>query len=487
MQYLSAEFFILLVVTFLAFYLVPKKDMLQRYVILCASIVFLCANGISTIIFLLISAVSSFAGAFCMKKSSNKRAVLVLVIAINVLSWMIGKNWSDISFLVLILQNTAGLKLFSRSEGLSRIATVGISYYMLKSISYIADVYCGKIEPEKRFDKYLLYLSYFPAIVQGPIARYDDLMPKLVSEKKYDVENIKKGLTLILFGFVKKLVIADRIDFLVDRCFTNPSVYSGFALLVSAILYAVQIYADFSGCVDICRGVSRLFDIELGENFRRPYLATSITDFWNRWHISLSSWLKDYIYIPLGGNRKGTAYTYLNIVLVFLISGIWHGSGLTFMVWGLLHAAYQIVSRATSRFRDAAYRKVGLRRDLSKIITCRRILTFVFVSFAWIFFRAADMEIAFLYIRKMITNSYLSTDIIHRGLTISQFAVLLLNIIGMFAVEYKTESADCCAERIQKRPWILRMGIYTVLLLDVILFGVYGSGYDISGFLYGGF
>ena len=222
------------------------------------------------------------------------------------------------------------------------IAPIGLSFYTLQIYAYLYDVHKGKIDAELNPLKYLLFISFFPHIVQGPIARFGDLRRELFKHHEYDEEGIAKGFQLIVWGFFMKYMIADRAGVFVDEVFEKNRMYLGVFVLIAGILYSIQLYTDFLSCVCISRGVAESFGIRISDNFARPYLSTSIKDFWRRWHISLSSWLRDYVYIPLGGNRKGKLRKNLNLMLTFLVSGFWHGNGYNFLFWGGLHGVYQL-------------------------------------------------------------------------------------------------------------------------------------------------
>ena len=282
---------------------------------------------------------------------------------------------------------------------------IGISVFVLQEISYIVDVYKGKIVTEQKFWRYLLFLSYFPAIVQGPISRYDELAPQLCNTNKFDPTRFQDGLTLVLLGLVKKIVVADRLAIFVNNCFTNYETFHGMVLYVGAVCYAFQLYMDFSGCVDICRGVSGMFGISLVENFKSPYYAKSTKEFWNRWHLSLSRWLKDYVYIPLGGNRHGRMRKYVNLIITFGVSGMWHGAGFNYIVWGVLQAVYQIVGEITSNFRSKFKARIGVKLGSASDIAYSTFITFHLTVLSWVFFRSKGFSASIVYLSNMFSTS----------------------------------------------------------------------------------
>ena len=273
------------------------------------------------------------------------------------------------------------------------ILPVGISFYTFQTLAYTIDVYRGRLEPTRDFLSFALYVSYFPQLVAGPIERATNLIPQLRSERRVDRTMIRSGAQLILMGYFKKVAIADSVAPMVEQAFRDPSLLSSPALLFSIYLFALQIYCDFSGYTDIARGVSRLLGIELMLNFKQPYLSRNITEFWRRWHISLSSWLRDYLYIPLGGNRGGKLLTYRNLMLTMLLGGLWHGAAWTFVMWGGLHGLYLAIHKMAAGPQQAiegpASSALGWIRYAAGVV-----LTFNLVCLTWIYFRAPDFSTA---------------------------------------------------------------------------------------------
>ncbi|NUM56470.1 MAG: MBOAT family protein [Candidatus Hydrogenedentes bacterium] len=281
---------------------------------------------------------------------------------------------------------------------LTVVLPVGISFYTFQSLAYVIDVYRGTQQPARSLVDFALYVSYFPQLVAGPIERASRLLPQLQKQRVVTRDQWNSGLALMLCGYVKKVAIADAIAPYADPVFSHPHVYSSAALWVAMYSFAIQIYCDFSGYTDIARGVSRLMGIELMENFRQPYLAPTITDFWRRWHISLSEWLRDYLYIPLGGSRHGTARQYRNLMVTMLLGGLWHGASWNYVLWGGLHGVYltihKIIAGKTPRETTVPHFP-----SLASIGSAWRILvTFHLVSFAWILFRCADLTTALDYL-----------------------------------------------------------------------------------------
>lgn len=288
---------------------------------------------------------------------------------------------------------------------LNLLLPVGISFYTFQTLSYVIDVYRGDVKPERNFFFYALFVSFFPQLVAGPIERPGNLIPQLRERHKWSGENAIKGAKHMLVGFFKKVCVADVIAVYVNSVYNDVGSASAIAIIIATALFAIQIYCDFSGYTDIAIGCARIMGIKLMQNFDHPYMATTIKGFWARWHISLSGWFKDYLYIPLGGNRRGRARTMLNIFIVFLVSGLWHGANWTFVIWGAIHGLYQIVGMMTKAPRDRLWARLGLL-DSPVLKWGRRAAVFALVSFAWIFFRANTIGDALTVMDKLFLSGW---------------------------------------------------------------------------------
>ncbi len=288
------------------------------------------------------------------------------------------------------LASLAGLKLSLRI-----LLPVGISFYTFQTLSYVIDVYRGRMEAERHFGYYALFVAFFPQLVAGPIERPERLLPQLKEPREFSARDLSAGGWLLLEGYFKKIVIADSLAPFVDRVYASPGEALGPEVALATALFGIQIYCDFSGYSDIARGAAKLLGIDLTENFRRPYAAQTERDFWRRWHVSLTGWFTDYVYIPLGGSRRGLPRRLANILAVFLLSGLWHGAGWTFVVWGLIHGLYQAGGVLLER-RKGAPSRVG-----AVLPVLARVRTFLLVTFPWLFFRAASLGDAFVLLSRL--------------------------------------------------------------------------------------
>lgn len=323
---------------------------------------------------LIVMSLFTYAGAYLInrRKDRGNKALAISVIAIQI-----------------------AVLCFFKYSGICHLP-VGMSFYMLMAISFIADVYRGDLNDFPTLFEALLYVSFFPTVISGPIMKSKDLIPQFRSRKRLTRERLEAGLWMIAFGAFLKLVAADRLSSSVDCVYSSPLVYSGLTLFVTSIGYTLQLLFDFAGYSYMAVGVAKILGFEIIKNFDLPYIATSPSDFWRRWHISLSSYLKDYVYIPLGGNRKGKIRTYINIFLVMTVSGLWHGSTLNFLVWGMLHGLGQVVVRAVKNIT---------KKETGSIASgfFSRLFTFLFVSFLWIPFRAKTLSDSWTIVRRIIT------------------------------------------------------------------------------------
>lgn len=365
---------------------------------------------------------------------------------------------------------------------------VGISFYTFQALGYTVDVYRDEIYAEKNFFRYALFVSFFPQLVAGPIERSKNLLHQLAKPAKVSWEKMRQGTVLMLWGYFLKIVLADRITIFVDTVYGDYNTYSGVYLIVATMLFAVQIYCDFAGYSIIAMGVAKMFGIELMENFNTPYMAQSVDEFWRRWHISLSSWFRDYLYIPLGGNRKGIWRKYLNLLITFGVSGLWHGASWSFVVWGLLNGTYQIIGGILKPVRNKVINVLNLNTQNFSHKLLRMSITFVLVDFAWIFFRASTIRQAFSIIKSMFTvyNPWVLFDesLYNCGLDRKHFTLMLICIcILIFADALKYRGIKIY-ETIEKQDFWFRWAVYITAIIGILVFGVWGSDYDISGFIY---
>ncbi len=367
------------------------------------------------------------------------------------------------------------------------MGALGISFYMLKSVGYLIDVYRGDEKAEKNPLMLALFVSFFPQVVSGPIERAGNMMPQFAYPVTVDFDRLRDGFLQMLWGYFLKLVIADRLALFVNNVYEVPDVFPGTIVAIATVFYSFEIYCDFAGYSAIAIGAARIMGIDVMKNFDSPYMAGTVAEFWRRWHISLSSWLKDYVYIPLGGNRKGTIRKYLNILIVFAVSGIWHGSALTFLVWGLLHAVYQIIGFLTKPLRDKVVEVLKIDRQGLSHITVKTLFTFGLVNLAWIFFRANSIEQALVVIKKSFEfTPWVFTDmsLYAAGLSRPAFTLVTFGIALLIIADTLNYRDVEIREKIIKQAIWYRWLIMIGAILAILVFGIWGAGYDASSFIY---
>lgn len=350
---------------------------------------------------------------------------------------------------------------------------VGISFYTFQTLSYTIDVYRGKQQPETHFGKFALFVSFFPQLVAGPIERSTRLLPQFSRKNSLHLPRINSGLRLMAWGFFKKLVIADRLAPIVDTVYSNPYDFSGIPLLLATFFFSVQIYCDFSGYSDIAIGAARVLGYDLMENFRQPYFSRSVREFWGRWHISLSTWFRDYVYIPLGGNRVMQWRWYFNLFVVFVISGLWHGANWTFVLWGALHGIYIVAQISTRNARRKLLIATKLNRFPRLLGALSIMVTFGFVLVAWIFFRANSLADAIYIVRHLAVGLEFSSAY---GLNIGgpyEMAVIVLALATLLIVD-AYEALGHPGEQLIRRSTPLRWSLYYALLFSILIFGKFG-------------
>ena len=361
----------------------------------------------------------------------------------------------------------------------------GISFYTFQTLSYVIDIYRGRLMPERHPGYYALFVSFFPQLVAGPIERSTALLPQLhAPERRMD----SSGWLWMVRGFAKKLLLADTAAVFVDSVYASPADASGPAVLLATLLFAGQIYWDFSGYSDIAIGAAALLGVRLSRNFDHPYRADSLRDFWRRWHISLTRWFTDYVYIPLGGSRCGTARLAVNTMVVFLLSGLWHGAKISFVVWGGLNGLYQIIGEILQPLRDKLVKLFRLNRNSIGHKAIHIIVTFVLIDFTWIFFRANSFSEALTILSQIIHvhNPWILFDgsLYNCGLNSKNFCFMLLCILLLFVTDYLKQKKICIREIVARQDAWCQVLIIAFSVVFILVFGIYGTSYDASKFIY---
>lgn len=408
MLFNSLSFLFFFPVIFVLYWFVTNRNLkLQNILLLAASYYFYASWDYRFLFLLIFSTALDYFSGLKMEQyddQQKKRFWFWLSIIINLGFLGIFKYYNF--FVGSFAEGLSHVGIHVNVWTLQVILPVGISFYTFHGLSYVIDIYKGKIKAERNFVDYSLFVSYFPLLVAGPIERATHLLPQIKVQRKFETEKAISGIELMIWGFFKKLVIADNLSLIVNKVYTDSSAYGSVSLIIAAVAFSFQIYCDFSGYSDIAIGCSKLLGIDLLQNFNFPYLSRNIAEFWRRWHISLSSWFRDYLYIPLGGSKLSMLLSMRNVFIIFVISGIWHGANWTFIIWGAIHALLFIPSFVMGSNRK--YKADIVHRD-KKIPTITDLLqiavTFFFVTLAWIFFRAETVSQAVVFISKIFSNS----------------------------------------------------------------------------------
>ena len=466
MLFNSISFGIFIIVVFLLYYIVPHK---YRWgFLLLASYAFYMNLHLWYGILLFLTTLLTYLLALSFEKAHSlreKRRNLLLGIVPLVAILVFFKTANPVIAQLNDMISAGRLPL--QPLTLTILLPAGVSFYFFQSMGYLIDVYHGKINAEKHFGYYALFVSFFPQLLAGPIGRADALLPQLKKERPFKYEDVTYGLKLMAWGYFKKLVIADVFAITVNKLYDNVYSYVGLAFIVVTVMFAIEIYCDFSGYSDIAIGCAKLFGIDLMTNFKSPYFSFSIKEFWSRWHISLSTWFRDYVYIPAGGNRVPKWRHFFNLLLTFLISGFWHGSTLTFIVWGGIHGLLQIIETIVYP-KGKAHKKHFWQLPVTFIILC----------FSWIFFRANSMEDAVWVISRLFWDAsrplnYLKTAVICLDMSYVQMVGMALSVLVLGIYDYLSLKYDVIKE-FSKQICLVRWPVYILLLVIIALFAPKG-------------
>lgn len=496
MLFNTVQYLIFLLIVVLIYYILPKK---VRYVwLLCASYYFYMQWNKVYILLLAFCTLITYLGGLYIERfktgykengsrgNGNRKLCLVLCIVLNLGILFFYKYFSwGVSTLSRIF---SAFHVGEITWDMSILLPVGISFYILQSLGYLIDVYRGDIYAEKNFIHYALFVSFFPQLVAGPIERSKNLLVQLHEAHKFQYENVKKGAILILYGLFLKVVIADRAAIVVNTVYEDSASYPGFFILIATVLFSIQIYCDFYGYSTIARGSALVMGIRLMDNFDAPYYARSVREFWRRWHISLSGWFRDYLYIPLGGSRKGTVRKEYNRMVVFAVSGLWHGASLSFLFWGMLNGMGQVVEDLAEKIK----RRIGNPQIQNAACfsrkLCQMLCTFGFVTFAWMFFRASGLKDALLILRDMCGcmnwTIFFDGSLYELGVARQPMNMLLLAIVVLFVVDYLKYKGHDVAELFLKQDWWFRTVVIMTMVFVILLYGCYGTLYDTTQFIY---
>lgn len=494
MLFNSLRFLIFFPIVILIYYIIPKKTR-HIWLLLASYYFYMCWNAKYALLLLFSTVITYLSGLYFehLKENSDqphyfrkKKLCVATSFTLNLSILFFFKYFNFLLENMQYLFNAIDIEL--NVPPVDILLPVGISFYTYQALSYTMDVYREEIPAEKNFFRYALFVSFFPQLVAGPIERSKNLLQQLRTPKPLTWNAFREGILLMIWGYFLKVILADRIAIFVDTVYGNYNNYNGWYFIVATVLFSVQIYCDFSGYSIIAMGASKLLGINLMENFNAPYLSQSVAEFWRRWHISLSSWFKDYLYIPLGGNRKGTFRKYANLMIVFLVSGLWHGAQWTYVIWGGLNGIYQVLESAFKPIRDKINTLLHLNTRTISHKAFRVLSTFVLIDFSWIFFRADSLHSSLHIVRSIFTanNPWILFDgsLYECGLNQKNFTLMLICILILLIADICKHFNIKISSGILKQEYWVRWFIVAFSISLILLFGIWGAGYNEANFIY---
>jgi len=493
----SLEFLIFFPIVTLVYFVIPRKAK-HLWLLVCSYYFYMCWNAKYALL-ILTSTVVTYLSGLLMEKVTKGAEQSDAAEVVRRKKWIVAGSFIiNLGILFFFKYFNFAMNTLTALFGLFHIQLnlptldvllpVGISFYTFQALSYTMDVYRGDIYAEKSFIRYALFVSFFPQLVAGPIERSKNLLKQLAVPKRFSFDAFREGLLLMLWGFFLKIVLADRIAIFVDAVYADYKTYGGFYILVATVLFAVQIYCDFSGYSTIAMGTAKILGVDLMENFNAPYLSTSVAQFWRNWHISLTSWFKDYLYIPLGGSRRGKVRKSLNKMIVFLVSGLWHGARFSYVVWGGLNGLYQVIGEWLTPARNRLIALLHLHPDSMAHRLAQGLITFILVDFTWLFFRASSLTDAVNMIKSLfsVQNPWVLVDgsLYKCGLDLPNFWLMLI-CIGVLAFADVCKHRGICVRKVVlKQDYWFRWVFIAASVLLILLFGKWGPAFDQSNFIY---
>ncbi len=487
MAFNSLNFLLFFPVITLTYFLFPKKI---RYIwLLIASYFFYMSWNVKYAGLILLSTCTTYITALIIRQTKNiiiKKATLIICLLINIGILIFYKYFDFIFINLAFICGKIGVQL--NIPHFDIILPVGISFYTFQAIGYIMDVYRGEIEAEKNFLKYALFVSFFPQLVAGPIERSKNLLKQFEHPTSFNVDNARLGLFTMAYGLFLKMVAADNIGNVINPILSNYQEYHGMVIAACFVLFAFQIYFDFHGYTQIAIGSAKVLGFTLQENFHSPYCAKNIKEFWKNWHISLTSWFTDYLYIVLGGNRKGKIRKYINTMIVFLSSGLWHGASWAFVVWGGINGIYLILYDITKATKDKLFKKLRINTVTASWKLFTRLITFLLVDYTWIFFRAGGLREALSMQKYILTDFHIQYIFSNPFWTMfgnyTNLLIILFSIIIVMMIDYLQYKGINWKNCILNQQIVFRWSIYLFILFIIFMYGVYGTGNEQTQFIY---
>ncbi len=489
MLFNSIEFLLFFPLVCICYFLIPHA---VRYIFLlvCSYYFYMCWNPKYALLMLTSTIITYLSGLLLemaekdpdeKRRTGKKNLFTALSFTSNLLILFFFKYFNFAANTLVRVFSLAGIHLSVPTFDI--LLPVGISFYTFQALSYTMDVYRREIKAEKNFLRYALFVSFFPQLVAGPIERSKNLLSQLSERHTFDYVRVRMGLTRMLYGMFQKIVLAEYLAIIVNNVYNDYSSYNGFQLMAASICFAFQIYCDFGSYSNIAIGAAQVMGFTLMENFDTPYFSTSVSEFWRRWHISLSTWFRDYLYFPLGGSRKGTLRKHINRMIVFLVSGLWHGASGHFVLWGFLNGLYQVIEDICKPLKKKFFH--GKENMLTKLL--HMILTFILIDISWVFFRATTSD-GIHILKKIFTikRGWFGGKAAIAGLGMSypMIIVLLAALCVLFIVDLCRYNKMQLLIWLDQKNFVIRWIVYFALIFAILIFGIYGPTFDASQFIY---
>ncbi|MBR5225083.1 MAG: MBOAT family protein [Clostridia bacterium] len=472
MVFNSLSFLIFFPIVTLAYFVLPRR-VRPAWLLLASYYFYMCWNAKYAVLIATSTLVTYACGLGIgkTKGTAGKKLVMAAGLAVNLGILGFFKYYGFFTDLLSRALGVVGVGL--HLPAFDVLLPVGISFYTFQALGYMLDVYFGKIKPEKSLLRYALFVSFFPQLVAGPIERSKNLLRQVNEDHEFDFAKARDGVLIMLLGFFEKLIVADRASLYVNAVYNQWEMAAGWQIVLATVAFAFQIYGDFGGYSHIAIGAAKILGFDLMDNFRQPYFAVSVRDFWRRWHISLSTWFRDYLYIPLGGSRCSKLRAMLNTMITFTVSGLWHGASLNFVVWGGLNGVMQIAEG----FLPKEKKKPGI---LTRVLMS--LVTFALIDLTWLFFRASSLSAALRMMIRAVTR--FASAPLATGFSAAQATALLIGILALAGIDLMHERGKTLTAWLDRQHLLVRGGLMLLGILLVVVFGVWGPGYDASAFIY---
>lgn len=495
MLFNSIDYLIFFPIVVFIYYLIPQRI---RYLwLLCASYYFYMCWNAKYALLILFSTLVTYACGYLLdiinSKSWNRKKEVLLKKSTIIISLLLNLGilfyFKYVNFTlqtITKLLQIINIKISIPSFDI--LLPVGISFFTFQAIGYTIDVYRGEIKAERNFFKYALFVSFFPQLVAGPIERSKNLLVQLQTTHMFDTVQAESGLLTMMYGLFLKIVIADNISNVINPVFATPDQYMGMSLFLAAILFAFQIYCDFEGYSKLAIGSAQVLGIHLNQNFNSPYLASSVKDFWRRWHVSLTSWFRDYLYISLGGNQKGKLRKFINTMIIFLCSGLWHGADWKFIVWGGLNGLFCITEDFLKPVNKRWFYKLKINKCFLSYKIFQRIVTFLLIDFTWVFFRAETFRSAIYILYKIVKEFklewFLTAEYLNIFITSNKLITITLSLLFLLIIDYLRYKGTNLQNLFFSQQILFRWIAYFFFFILIIYWGAYGTDYEQTQFIY---